>query len=295
MSARMTMARSSRPLAMILNAPAPSSDKPVRRTVFASPFGNETGQEQYDPAAAGLGDLVAVLLAEQPNLRVVERQRLDALTDEQARSLKGLTGEPYAVAAGKLFKADTVLVGRLFLVDGKMTVSAKAIDLASDRVLASDQASGRPEDVLDVSLQLAGKLARQMDLPLPKIDPAAIDASPVAGLHFAKALSHYYAGNMDEAVMQFMRTIDLDPNYTEVHYWSALCYEKAGEASHAVIDFESYLKEHPQGKYAQDAAQRLAAAKQKAAGEAVPHLVPPDKPGTSQPARKAPAAGATAQ
>lgn len=245
----------------------------AQRTVFAALFENETHQEQYDPAAAGMGDLVGVLLAERENVRVVERQRLEALTDEQARALKGLTGEAHAIQAGKLFKADTVITGRLFLLEGKMTVSAKAIDIATERIVASDQMSGRPEDIFEVALQLAGKLAKQMQWPLPQIDLAQIDKSPVAGLHFAKALSHYYAGNMDEAIMQFMRTIDLDPNYTEVHYWTGLCYEKLGEPTHAAIDFEAYLKEHPQGKYAQDAAKRLAVAKQEAA-ETIPRLGP---------------------
>jgi len=260
----------------------------AKRTVFAAPFENETGQEQYDPAAAGMGDLVAVLLAERENVRVVERQRLEALTDEQARSLKGLTGEAHAIKAGKLFKADTVIMGRLFLLEGKMTVSAKAIDIATERVAASDQMSGRPEDIVEVALQLAGKLAKQMEWPLPKIDMAQIDKSPVAGLHFAKALSHYYAGNMDEAVMQFMRTIDLDPNYTEVHYWTGLCYEKLAEPTHAAIDFAAYLKEHPQGKYAADAAKRLALARQKAGAEAIPRLLPPDKTKPGEPAKKSP-------
>jgi TolB-like protein len=288
-------------LTLILEAPLqekPATSEPpksTKRTVFAARFENETGQEQYDPAAAGMGDLVGVLLAERESVRVVERQRLEALADEQARSLKGLTGEAHALQAGRLFKADTVITGRLFLLEGRMTVSAKAIDIATERVVASDQVSGRPEDIFEVALQLAGKLAKQMEWPLPKIDLAQIDKSPVAGLHFAKALSHYYAGNMDEAIMQFMRAIDLDPNYTEVHYWTGLCYEKLGEPTHAVIDFEAYLKEHPQGKYAQDAAKRLAVAKEKAAAETIPRLGPPDKPKPGEPVKKSPIMGAKAR
>jgi TolA-binding protein len=133
-----------------------------------------------------------------------------------------------------------------------------------------------------------------LPLPLPQIDPKQIDASPVASLHFAKALTHYYAGNMDEAIMQFMRTIDFDPNYTEVHYWTGLCYEKMGEAAHAAIDFEAYLKEQPQGKYATDAAKRLASARQRAAAEGTPRLGPgtpkPAAPAKSIPTGKTPAA-----
>jgi TolB-like protein len=253
---------------------APAPTEPQKRTVFAAPFENETGQEQYDPAGAGLGDLVAVLLAQQQHVTVVERQRLLALAEEQARSLKGLTGDKYALEAGKLLKADTVLVGRLFLVQGKMTVHARAIDIASERVLAADELACRPEDLIEAALQMARRLAKQMALPLPEIDLAQIDASPIASLHFAKALSHYYAGNMDEAIMQFMRTMDLDPDYTEAHFWMGVCYQRLGEPAHAVIEWEKFLERHPDSDRAEAVKKLLAEAKAQDAASPVHRLGP---------------------
>ena len=256
-------------------APAPA--QPQNRVVFATPFENETGQEQYDPAGAGLGDLVAVLLAEQEHVTVVERQRLLALAEEQARSLKGLTGEPYALAAGKLLKADTVLVGRLFLVEGKLTVSVKAVDLETERVAAADELSCRPEDLPEAALQLARRLAQQMALPLPEIDLKQIDTSPIASLHFAKALSHYYAGDMDSAVMQFMRTMDLDPDYTEAHFWMGVCYQRLNEPEHAVIEWKAYLEREPDSKRAEAVKKLLAEAQEAAAQSNVERLGPEEK------------------
>ena len=199
-------------------APVPASQSrpaTAKRTIFAVPLENATGQDQYDPAAAGLGDLLAVLLAKQENITVVERRQLEHLTAEQARTLQGLTGDQHATAAGRLLRADTVLTGRLLLIGDKLTISVKAIEISASRVLASDQLSCRPADLLETSLQLARNLGKQMSLPLPEIDLKQVDASPIAGLHFAKALGHYYAGDMDSAIMQFMRTLDLDPDYTE--------------------------------------------------------------------------------
>ena len=223
--------------------------QPVKRTIFTATFENETNQEQYDPAAAGLGDLVAVLLAEQDNIRVVERQKLLALAAEQAKTLKGLTGQARSVQAGKLLKADTVITGRLFLVKDKLTVSVKAIDIATARVVAADQISCRPTYLMEAALQIARKLAKQMSLPLPKIDLKRIDKSPIASLHFAKALSHYYAGNMDGAIMQFMRTMDLDPDYVEAHYWMGRSYHRLGEYDHALIEWEKFQKRMSESRY----------------------------------------------
>lgn len=260
---------------ILMPLPKPVKRPGIKRTVFAAPFENATGKEQYDPAAAGLADMVAVMLGHQEGIAVVERQRLMALTAEQERALKGLTGTDYAVKAGKLLWADTVLTGRLFLIQDKMTVSVKAIDIATERVVASDQISCRPTYLMEASLQIARKLAEQMKLPLPEIDLKKIDKSPIASLHFAKALSHYYAGNMDAAIMQFMRTMDLDPDYIEAHYWSGMAYQRLREYPHAVIEWQKYLKRIPEGTVlAKDVGKLLAEAKRHEKDSTVKRLGP---------------------
>ena len=265
----------------------------AKRTIFPAPLENETGQEQYDPAAAGLSDLVAVLLAQQENVAVVERQRLEALTAEQAASLKGLTGGKYAIQAGKLLKADTVLTGRLFLVENKLTASLQAIDIASERVAAADQMAFRAEDCVETALQLARKLGQQMSLPLPEINLKDIDKSPIASLHFAKALGDYYAGNMDAAIMQFMRTIDLDPDYTEALFWSGMAYQRLGEHNHAAIEWEAYLKREPDSKRADAVRKLLAEAKAKDTRSSNERLGPDEPKAAPSKAAPAPAAQAT--
>lgn len=243
-------------------SPVGQAAQSVRRTLFAATIDNETGQEQYKPVAAGIGDLVGVFLSRQEQLTIVERYRLDALAREQAMSLKGLTGQEHAVAAGKLLEADTVLVGRLFTQDRKLIVSLRALEIATARVVAADQVACRPEDMMEAALQLARNLAEQMATPLPPIDPGAVDKSPIAGLHFAQALSHYYAGDMDSAIMQLMRTIDLDPDYVEVHYWTGMCHWRLQEWPHAVIEWEKYLKRRPWSEHAAEIAPLLEQAKQ---------------------------------
>jgi tetratricopeptide (TPR) repeat protein len=255
------------------------------------PFDNETGQEQYDPAAAGVADLIAVMLAQQDSVVVVERQKLEALTAEQAKTLKGLTGEQFALSAGKVLQADTVLTGRLFLIQDKLTISVKALDIASARVVASDQLSCRPEDLPETALQFTRNLAKQMQVPLPEIDLKKIDTSPLASLHFAKALGHYYAGDMDSAIMQFMRTVDLDPDYSEAHYWAALCYAKTGEDAHAIIELEQFLKRQPASKHSEAAKKLLAEAQQREKDSPVPRLGPTSQ--TSKPAGATTKAAAT--
>lgn len=271
-------------LATLLTAPppatSPTSRPAVMRTAFTVGFENATGQDQYQPAAFGLADMVVVLLAEQEHIAAVERQQLSVITGEQANSLKGLVGQAYAVQAGKLMHADTVIVGRLYLVDGKLTVMVQALDIATARAVAAEEMACRPEDLVESALQLARSLGKQMALPLPDIDLTQIDASPAASLHFAKALGHYYAGNMDAAIMQFMRTVDLDPDYCEAHYWAGMAYLRLGEDAHAVIEWQAFLKAEPEGPYSQPVRALLADARRRMKDRFVPSLAPHSQPAT---------------
>jgi TolB-like protein len=268
--------------------------RPAEKVIFAVAFDNATGQDQYDPAGAGIGDLIAVMLAQHDGIRVVERQRLDALTDEQARSLRGLTGEKYAVAAGKLFRADTVVTGSLYLVQGKLTVTAKAVDIATERVAAAGQLATRPEYLVEDALQLSRNLAKQMSMPLPEIDPAKIDKMPIASLHFGQALSSYYSGNLNAAIMGFMRTLDLNPDFSETLFWSGLCYSRLGEPEHAAIDLADFLKREPNSPHADFAKQILADAREKEKNSTVERLTPADLMPKTKPATQPAPAGAAA-
>ncbi len=271
-----TVERALRP---VTPRPKPRRKSGIKKMVFAAPFENATGKDQYDPTAAGMGDLVVVLLAEQEGIAAVERQHLMALTAEQGRTLLGLTGTEYAVKAGKMLWADTVLTGRVFLIKGKLTVSVKAIDIATEQVIASDQISCRPTDLMESSLQVAIKLGKQMKLPLPKIDLDMIEKSPIASLHFSKGLSNFYAGNMDAAIMQFMQTLDLDPDFIEAHDWSAMSYFRLREYSHAVIEWTKYLKRASEGKHTEDVRGMLAEAKQYEKVSGVKRIGPSTKKG----------------
>jgi tetratricopeptide (TPR) repeat protein len=127
-----------------------------------------------------------------------------------------------------------------------------------------------------------------MALPLPEIDLKQIDASPIASLHFAKGLSHYYAGNMDAAIMQFMRTMDLDPDYTEAHYFSGMAYYRLKESPHAAIEWRKFLRREPKSKLAAKVKVLLAEATEREKDSTVPRLGSPAAQPTTQRPKSSP-------
>ena len=252
-------------------AEPPPPPAPIR-TIFMAPLVNEAGDEQYDPLAAGVGELLEALLSTGTRVRMVDRLKFREIIAEHALRLKGLAGGKSAIEVGRLLNADTAIFGRLYAEENRLVISVQALDIATARVLASRQMPCRPEDLLDTAAHLAQALAQQLATPLPPIDLKQIDKSPLAGLHFARALSCYYAGNLDEALMHLMRTIDLDPDFLDVHYWSGMCYFRQEAFDHAVIEWESLLRRAPGSIRAAAVADHLAEARAR-----VKALLPPEQ------------------
>ena len=231
--------------------------------LFAAPLENETGDERYGPAADGLAQLVGAMLSHEGALALVDRESLHLLREEQQRALAGLAGDERAARQARLLKADAVLSGRLYRKDGALVVAVKAIDLATERVLAADQVSCGTTNLPAAALEMAGRLAKQMALPPPALDLSRPDATPMASLHFAEGLSRYYAGDLDEAIMHFLRTLDLDPDFAEAHLYSGDCFDRLGERDHAAVEWRAFLKrcpDHPEAarvRAALDAGDRL--------------------------------------
>lgn len=75
-------------------------------------------------------------------------------------------------------------------------------------------------------------------------DPAAV---------FDQGLIFWNAGRLDEARQQFERTLALDPEHGEAHYWLGMANLNAGQMAAAAAEFKLYLDREPNGRFAAQA------------------------------------------
>lgn len=75
-------------------------------------------------------------------------------------------------------------------------------------------------------------------------DPAAV---------FDQGLIFWNAGRLDEARQQFERTLALDPEHGEAHYWLGMANLNAGRMAEAAAEFKLYLDREPNGRFAAQA------------------------------------------
>ena len=70
---------------------------------------------------------------------------------------------------------------------------------------------------------------------------------------FDQGLIFWNAGRLDEARQQFERTLELDPEHGEAHYWLGMANLNAGQMAEAAAEFRMYLDREPNGRFAAQA------------------------------------------
>ena len=75
---------------------------------------------------------------------------------------------------------------------------------------------------------------------------------------FDQGLIFWNLGNLDDARQQFERTLALDPEHGEAHYWLGMANLNAGQVAEAAAELTLYLDREPDGRFAEQAGSILA-------------------------------------
>jgi TolB-like protein len=169
-------------------APRPGEAQPSaadgRPTMAVLYFTNAAmvDREEYAPLAKGLAEMVITELAGNPGVRVVERDRIQALFDEQALAAGGRVDPETAVKAGKTLGARHLLFGT-FVVDPRqnMRMDVRAINTETSALEFATSVTGKADRMLELVVALGAKVNAGLKLPALPAVPAprgAGDAGP---------------------------------------------------------------------------------------------------------------------
>ena len=87
-----------------------SRAQPEPNSVAVTPFDNK-GANTYDILAKGITAMIVTDLAKVPGIKVLERAKIQRLIDEIALSQSGLVSKDSVVRAGKMLKAEKMVIG----------------------------------------------------------------------------------------------------------------------------------------------------------------------------------------
>lgn len=145
---------------------AQSSDR--RPTVAVLPFENGAMKDRadYEPLTKGVAEMLVTAMAANPAVRVVERDRLQKLLDEQNLAASGRVDNETAVRVGKLLGVHHMLTGT-YVIDPKQRVRlvARSINTETGVIEHAESVSGKADDLLALIDQLGTKLNDGLKLP----------------------------------------------------------------------------------------------------------------------------------
>ena len=133
---------------------------------------NSFGKDRadYDGLGKGVADLLITDMASNPSLRVVERDRIQSVLQEQALVRSKSIDPQTAVRLGRILGAQYMITGG-FMSDGKgsLVLTSRVISVETSAITNPVKLQAPTDDVLGLVAQLSAKLSSELKLPsLPR-------------------------------------------------------------------------------------------------------------------------------
>ena len=231
----------------------------TRPTVAIMFFNNNVftkDARDFDGLSKGIADFLITEMASNPNIRLIERDQVQKLIDEQKLVTGGQVDRETAVRVGKLLGAQHMVFGG-FMADpkGNFRIDARAVGVEQGVIEYSERVQDKSDNVMALIETLAGKLNAGMHLPAKsaRSSDAGGPSAPVAGV-MAPATSGAVAVQAGAPAA----SLRLPMKYA-VMYGKALDMTDRGDRTRAVELFGAVLKEFPDFEPAKKARARLSA------------------------------------
>ena len=198
---------------------------PTVRTLAVLPLANDEGNSAGEILAAGMRDALDSQLGATGTVRVISR----ASTLHAMGSGKGVP------ATGRALGADAVLGGSVARLSDRIRLKLRLTDVATGRVLWSDDFERNAREVLVLQADAVRGLASGIRADLrPEVRERLTTVRAIGPDVYEAYLKGRYAWNqktrdsLPVAVKEFTRALELDPTYAPAHAALADCYNLLG-------------------------------------------------------------------
>ncbi len=192
--------------ARIVGAQSPPTNPGPAVAVLDFTNASLVDHDEYDPFRVGLAGMLITDLARNPELQIVERERLRAVLDELALAVSGDVNPAAAARAGRILGAQYVISG-VFVIDrrGTLRIDARAVSVETSQVVHVESVTDDADDLLRAVSRLGRQLGEGLDLPgaAPPADggePGAVPGQAQINLKYARAMLEEDRGDFARAL-----------------------------------------------------------------------------------------------
>jgi TolB-like protein len=152
-------------------ASAPVSAPP--KTVAILYFDNNTGSADYDAMGRGVAAMLITDLSGVPEIKLVERERLQAVLAEQQMQQSKFFDSTTAVRTGRLLGAEYLLTGAFTAKDPEIRIDTRVVRVETGEIVRTAKVQGKQDKFFELQQKLADELVK--GLPTA-VSPEALEA-----------------------------------------------------------------------------------------------------------------------
>lgn len=185
------------------------------KTLAILPFENNsvTDPEYYDPLTNGLSAMLITDLSSQVStLKLIERDKIQALLKEIAISQSGAIDQSTAIRAGKILGAQATTFGSFMVLGKQVRIDARIVKVETSEVLMAESILGQSDNFIHLEQELAAKIAKSLNSTF-KAQTATSASGINAALYFSNGLAAYDNGDIAKAERLFEKSIELDASF----------------------------------------------------------------------------------
>ncbi|MCX5764336.1 MAG: hypothetical protein NTU67_06865 [Gemmatimonadetes bacterium] len=122
------------------------------------PFTNSaTGKanEELAPLAKGLADMAIEELLPNPSIRVVERDQMNKIMEEQKLSANGAVDPSTVIKLGKIIAAKYMLTGAYITMGNSLVLTMKAFSVETSEIVWTGSVTGKTDNIQGPQLAAA--------------------------------------------------------------------------------------------------------------------------------------------
>lgn len=190
---------------------------PTTGTVAVMPFRYTGMNPDLQPLERGLAELLVADLGKVQRLKLLERERMQALVDEMKLTEQGRADAATGARSGRLLGAGQIVQGVLSDRGQDLAFDANVVDATDASVDASASGAGSLNRIIDTEKQVLFGLLRGMNVPLSPAEERALSERPTADLQaflaYSRGLLREDAGDFAGAADAYGEAARRDPGF----------------------------------------------------------------------------------
>jgi TolB-like protein len=193
------------------------TEPPPANTVAVLPWRYAGANPELEPLGRGLTHLVITDLSKVNRLRLLERERVQALVDELALTDSGRVNPASGARSGRMLRAGRVVQGTLQEAGGRYRLDGTIVDASDAAVLATGAADDDLRQLFSMEKEVVVELLRRVGITLTPAEERALSERPTADLQaflaFSRGLEAEDRGDFSAAEREYEAALQADPAF----------------------------------------------------------------------------------